>query len=313
MSPPRDPVKSVSPSEGGTVTRRIIVLGHSGFIGGHILRTLREVSPDLELRGLSYPEFDLTCFEHAQSLAEEFTPETVVIVCAAIKRQLGDNLDAFSANVAMAVNLARVLEARPVKRVVFFSSAAVYGEEHTNLAINEETPIAPTSYYGAAKFTGESILRQACNRHPASSLVCLRPAQVYGPGDQAAYGPTGFLRAAREGRDIVLWGDGTERREFVYVEDVARLVQRLVSHPYAGPLNVVTGGSRSFAEAVDIVHNLVPLRQAPASRPRTKPKADHGFTAARLQGLFPDFSFTPLEEGIRRNLEALPSPPPSVS
>jgi len=69
-----------------------------------------------------------------------FDDGTAVIMCAAIKRQLGDDLDTFSRNVAMAVNLCRVLEKRPVARFMFFSSAAVYGEEITSLQITRKPP-----------------------------------------------------------------------------------------------------------------------------------------------------------------------------
>ena len=201
----------------------------------------------------------------------------------------------------MAVNLGRVLETRTVARFVFFSSAAVYGEEIANLQITEETAVQPTSCYGAAKFAGECLFRKVVQ--PPASLALLRPALIYGPGDQGSYGPSGFIKAAVKGEPITLWGDGTELREFVFVEDVARLVHRLVFHEFDGVLNVVTGKSHTFEEAVEVVSRFVPLKHKVASRARTRPKADHAFNADRLRQLFPDFSFAGLEEGIKRTVE----------
>ena len=194
-----------------------------------------------------------------------------------------------------------LLERRPVARFVFFSSAAVYGEEITSLQITEETAVQPTSFYGAAKFACECLFRKVIR--PPASLVILRPALIYGPGDQGGYGPSGFVKAAVKGESITLWGDGTELREFVFVEDVARLVHRLVFHEFAGVLNIVAGTSQTFKEALDAVSQLVPLKHKVVSRPRTKPKADHAFDTTRLKQLFDDFPFTGLEEGIQRTVE----------
>src|SRR2546421_8155294 len=118
---------------------RVLILGHSGFIGGHLVRWFREHSPGVKILGEALPNIDLIRGEDADKLAPLFDAGTAVIMCAAIKRQLGDNLDTFSRNVTMAVNLCRLLEKRPVARLVFFSSAAVYGEEIEGVAITTAT------------------------------------------------------------------------------------------------------------------------------------------------------------------------------
>ena len=287
----------------GRITR-VAVLGHSGFIGGHLVRFFGEHSPEVEVIGQALPAFDLTRPDDVDKLVGFFDDHTAVLMCAAIKRQLGDNLDAFARNVSMAVNLCRLLERRPVARFVFLSSAAVYGEEITDLRITEETPARPTSFYGAAKFACECLFRQVVSQRSGSSLLVLRPALIYGPGDQGGYGPSGFVKAAVAGRQIVLWGDGMEQREFVYIDDLIRLVHRLTFESFEGVLNVVSGRSCTFAQAIDLVARRVPLVQSVVSRPRTKPKADHAFQTGRLLDWLPDFSFTPLEEGIRRTAAA---------
>lgn len=280
--------------------KRILILGHSGFIGGHLVRRLQSL-PNVEIIGEALPDIDLTRSEDAEKLVPLLDAQTTVVMCAAIKRQLGDNLDTFSRNVTMAVNLCRILEKRPVARFIYFSSAAVYGEEITNLQITEETVIQPTSLYGAGKFACECLFRKIIG--PPATLVILRPALIYGPNDQGSYGPSGFVKAAVKGEPITLWGDASELREFVFVEDVARLVHRLVVHEFEGVLNIVTGKSHAFKEALDFVAQLVPLKYEVVSRSRTKSKADHRFDITRLRRSFPDFLFTGLEEGIRRTIQ----------
>lgn len=281
---------------------RVLVLGHSGFIGGHLLAALGGDPLVASVAGVSLPGCDLTVRKHVEALRSRFLPGSVLIVCAAKKRQLGDDLEAFEQNVMMIANLCRVLkELPPLAKVIFFSSAAVYGEENHDVSITEETAIRPTSYYGAAKFAGECLLRKTLE--PGTPVIALRPALVYGPGDGAMYGPSGFIRSALAEDGIALWGDGSERREFVYVEDVAKLVQACVGSDFRGVLNVVNGRSDTFRELVREVGILRPGIEV-SERPRSKPKVDHAFDNSRLRELFPTWSPTPLTEGVRRTWQA---------
>jgi UDP-glucose 4-epimerase len=284
--------------------RRVVILGHNGFIGGNLYDFFKTHSSGLELIGRSFPEVDLTRPEDAENVGGLFGQNAAVIVCAAIKKQLGDSLETFSSNLQIAINLCRTLAKHPVRRVVFFSSAAVYGEDLQNINISEETPPQPTSYYGLAKFTAEILFRKVIASNQHSSLLVLRPALIYGPGDQGGYGPTGFIQAALAREPIVLWGDGLEQREFIYVGDVAKIVHALTFQNCDGVLNVVSGQSYTFKDALDTVGRLVPLGQPPSSRPRTKSKADHGFDNSRLRTLLPDVRFTDLASGIRLTLQA---------
>jgi len=286
------------------VIRRVVVLGSGGFIGSHLCAELQRMASEVELVGRSLPTLDLTVEEQAERLAELFTPETAVVSLAAIKRQLGDNLDSFTANLKITTNLVRVLAQRPVGRLLFLSSAAVYGEETTNTAITEETAPRATSYYGMAKLASELLLRKAAEANRHTGLLCVRPPLIYGPGDQGGYGPTGFIKSALCGEPVVLWGDGTELREFVYVTDAVRALARLVFHDCVGVVNLATGRSQNYLDALAAVQACVPLREPVTSRPRSKGKADHGFDNTRLRALLPDLQFTALAEGVRLTMAA---------
>lgn len=267
--------------------KRIVLLGNQGFIGSHLERALRPLSK--EYAGFHAGTLDLA--HSAAPLTDWFDTETVVVMTAGVKRQWGDSLEAFGQNMAMALNVARVLEKHPVRRFLYFSSAAVYGEANHDEAISEETPVRPTSYYGAAKFASECVL---------SGCVALRPPLIYGPGDTSrSYGPSGFAWAANQGEPATLWGEGEEKREFLYVGDVVQLVVRSLCHTYTGPLNLASGRSYTFAEAAHLAGARI------QSKPRSKPRVDHGFKNSRLINLFPDFNFCQLTEGMHETLSAL--------
>lgn len=292
------------PGTSQKMIRRVVLLGSSGFIGGNLLTFFKKNSPEVEVVTPPAPGLDLTILEHAEALRPHLDLNAAVIVCAAIKKQLGDNLDIFTKNLLIAANLCRVLAKNPARRVLFFSSAAVYGEDVHNLNISEVTPVNPTSFYGLAKFTSEVLLAKSLN---TTSLLMLRSPLVYGPGDQGGYGPTGFAQAAINRTPITLWGDGSEKREFVYVGDIARIVHRLTFHTCAGPLNLASGRSYTFQEAALMANSLTGSNEPTKSRQRTKNKADHGFDNSKLKTLLPGFQFTELAEGLRLTLESITS------
>lgn len=280
---------------------RVLILGHTGYIGGHLVRQFLEHPPAVEVSGRSLPHIDLTTDTGADALGTMLSPGTLLIVCAAIKKQLGDTRETLQKNLAMVMNLCRVLDHTPVERCVFLSSAAVYGEDIGNTAITEATPVCPTSYYGIGKFTAERLLAKTFGARP-DALLNLRPALVYGPNESGIfYGPSGFLSATMEQKPITLWGDGTERREFVFIDDLVRIVHALSLSDASGVVNVVSGQSRTFVDALDIVARLVGVKPEVMSRPRSRARADHGFDNTRLRQVIPlGFAFTSLEDGLRR-------------
>jgi UDP-glucose 4-epimerase len=293
---------------------RIVLLGHTGYIGSRLAVAFGAAAPDVPVVVRSAPHLDLTRPESADALAELLDPEGVLVICAAIKKQLGDTPEIFSQNLAIVINICRAMSARPVRRIVFFSSAAVYGEDIQHGVITESTPVQPTSLYGIGKFTAERLLLRTAQQQPNTSLLILRPALVYGPHEPAYYyGPSGFLGRALAQAPITLWGDGEELREFLFVDDVVALTTRLTFGDAAGVLNIVSGTSYSYAQALAVVATLTGRPPVLTSRPRSKEKVDHRFDAAALVRACPGFAFTALDEGLRRIAAGSPAEPAAVS
>lgn len=285
--------------------RRILILGHSGFIGSRIFNLFRSQAPELEIIGKSLPEFDLTKLEHILSDERLFDMRTLVIMCACIKKQFSDSLEIFFQNLKMVLNLCHLLQRNPVRRLIYFSSAEVYGEDTENLNITEQTAVNPTTYYGMAKYTSECLLRKIIESREDSSLLILRPPVVYGPNDIShTYGPTGFIWSAINTGKIILWGDGSELREFMFIEDLVEIIYRLAFSKSKGVLNVASGQSYAFIDILEIVADLFSRKLEITSRPRTKRKVDNKFCNDTLVKLLPDFSFTDLRDGIKRTFEA---------
>jgi UDP-glucose 4-epimerase len=283
--------------------RKIVVLGHSGFIGTRVLARLAALAPDIELVGFSAPQTDITSPAGAKAICEAIDGEAAVLMLAAIKRQLGDTPDIYLENTAILTAFANIVADNPPARVIYLSSGAVYGEDVENRAIDEETPVMPRSYYGLSKVTAEWILTKVLEGKP-TTLGLLRPATIYGPGDLAtSYGPSGFLDAVVHDREVVFWGDGSELRELLYIDDVVDIIARYTFSDHTGPLNVAAGRSYTFRDALDAVSLVTGRAPKLVSRSRSKPKVDNQYKNGRLTALFPNLTFTSLESGVRQTFE----------
>jgi len=280
-----------------------VILGHSGFIGRYIEAELRVNYPLDNIVGISSRQVDLTCEKSSELLFEYLDNNTVLIVCSAIKKQLGDSLDLFNENVKMASCLAKILSVQTIKKLIYFSSTSVYGEDINNTHISESTLTTARTYYGASKIASEAVLTKVFAEHDNSQLVIIRAPLIYGHGDNTlGYGPTLFTHHAIGNIDITLWGDGEELREFIYVEDIAKIVSELVSVQFSGVLNTVSGQSYSFAMILKLLKDNDDFSFDINQKERSKSKIDHAFCAARFYQLLPTFQFTPLSLGLEKTI-----------
>jgi len=280
--------------------RKVVILGHTGFIGQHLDKFFRRNSPQVEVIGKDLPDLDLTSEDSVRRLADLFTFDTGVIMLSCIKRQFGDTLDIFNQNLKMATNLCRLLKERPVRRLIYFSSSAVYGEDIHNVNITEETSVDLRSYYGMVKFITERLLWKTTNLYKGCSLLIMRPPTIYGDGDSSdSYGPVKFLNAALKDEEIILWGDGTELREFMFIDDIVDIAYQLMFSSYGGVVNLVSGVSYSFGDVLKAIESVVGRTARVNHRPRTKDKIDNVFCNNNLLRAIGTYTFTPLVQGIK--------------
>jgi len=180
--------------------------------------------------------------------------------------------------------------------LVYISSAAVYGEPQ-RLPIDENHPTKPLSPYGLSKLAGEQITQML-----APGAAVLRLFNVYGPGQTGPYAGviSKFVERAKRGLPPVIYGDGTQTRDFIHVADVARLVEVVLDCGAAGVYNVGTGRAVSIRELAAVVMRLAGLGGEPLYGPPRPGDIKHSaadVSKAKSLGWQPQM---PLEEGLRR-------------
>jgi UDP-glucose 4-epimerase len=279
-------------ADGQRPPERVVVVGANSFVGKTLLGRLGESGASVLALGRA--DIDLAHDDAGLRLARLLRPSDAVVAIAA-KAPCRDT-DDFLVNARIARAFAVALTAQKIAHLVNISSDAVYGDEP--IPLRESHAAAPTSLHGAMHLSREIVLRAL-----GLPLAILRPTLIYGAADpHNGYGPNQFRRKANAGDDILLFGEGEERRDHVAVRDVAEIAARVLMRRSIGVLNIASGSVASFREIAERAVKLAGRPVTILGRPRSGPMPHNGyrpFDAAATFAAFPDFKYTPLEMGMK--------------
>ena len=248
---------------------RITVTGGAGFIGSHLVDRLIEDGHTVQVIDNLYTGNKEFVHSKAQfieldirdpnlySVLEEFRPDYIFHEAAQteVSTSMSDPMLDCDINLMGLINLLNAAVKLDVKKFLMPSSAAVYGNLDT-LPLNEEMIGNPSSFYGLTKLTTEHYLRIY---HEAFGLpyICYR----YSNGPRQGNGGEGgvisiFAKAIVQGSSIIIYGDGKQTRDFIYVDDVVEANILGMQHQVTGIYNVSTGISSSVNLLVDEFRNI---------------------------------------------------------
>ena len=267
---------------------KVLVTGGAGFIGSHLMRRLKNDGIEaVALDNLSIGSRDNLLTDMELIEMDVLDPELDKCVAAgqfdAIVHLAGQTMvnrsidnPAFDAqqNVLGTVNVLEAARKNGVKRVLFASTAAAYGDvAEADLPIKESLELTPMSFYGLSKVTVEHYLALY---HEVYGLdyVVLRFANVYGErqGDAGEGGVISiFARQIAKGEDITIFGDGEQTRDFIYAGDIAAGIEAALSTAEVNAAyNLSTQTETSLRELISILSNIAGRRIIPrysAERP----------------------------------------------
>lgn len=274
--------------------KRVVVLGSMGFVGKDLMRKLEEQG--IEAVGVSSKEIDLTQPSAVDLLARRVAPDDSLVFVSAITPDRGRDARTFLRNLSMAEHVAAFLEKNALRHFVYISSDALYDDgAHP---VRESSPLGGGGFHGQMHAGRELILKTALAKTKAPA-AWLRPCAIYGAADtHNSYGPNRFLRTALKERKITLFGEGEEKRDHVFIDDLSRLTASVLLHRSEGTLNVATGASVSFHEVARAVIGLVGRDVQLVCQPRANPVTHRHFDTTAVLKSFPGFRFRSLEEGL---------------
>jgi UDP-glucose 4-epimerase len=202
------------------------------------------------------------------------------------------------ANLRMAEAVGQALAAQPVAHLVYVSSDSVYADDAN--PVTERSCCQPSSLHGMMHAARELMLGSDVK----VPLAILRPSLLYGARDpHNGYGPNRFRRLAEKGEAITLFGEGEEQRDHIFIDDVAALAALVLHHRSRGILNIATGISTSFRHVAEKVVALAGKAVEIRGTPRQNPLTHRHFDIADGLKAFPQFRYTPLDEGLARAMQ----------
>ena len=297
---------------------RVYVAGHRGLVGSAILRRLEAESYE-NLPTRTHVELDLGDPKAVDEFFATEKPEYVFLAAAKVGGILANDTypaDFLRENLAIGLNVIDAAHRHGVRKLLFLGSSCVYPkfapqpmrEEH--LLTGELEPTNRS--YAIAKIAGIELCR-AYNTQYGADFISVMPTNLYGPHDdfdlQTSHVLPALIRKFHEAkttgdRSVSVWGTGTPRREFMYVDDLADACVFLMKN-YSGDeiINVGVGRDISVEELAILIRNVVGYEGAieyDTSKPDGTPRKL--LDVSRLHELGWEAS-TPLEEGIRQTYE----------
>ncbi len=293
--------------------KKLFITGISGFIGRNIAR--EAVKRGYDVSGMDLKEMNLDKIKvHVGDITDKKSVDKII---SAVKPDYVMHLAAITANTPFRkmlegcyrvnvdgfINVIDASVKAGCKRFIFASSAAVYLEgsecsETTKLDIKEQN-----NHYARTKIINEMIAASYEDIYKVKTIG-IRFFNVYGPTGEEK-GETAniinmFLKAKHDGKKLVIYGDGEQARDMIYIDDAVALSLGVLEKGEESIYNVGTGHATSFkriAELVDKKNIEYVANPLPKNQYQYFTKAD----TKRILGLFKNYKFVEIEDGIRRS------------
>ena len=254
--------------------KNIIITGGLGFIGSHITDeiinnnqiTILDNFSTGKIENLKNPEHpnlkiikdDLNT-ANLQQLLENQDYIFHLAAAASVPQSVETPLNTHSNNVNGTIKLLVAAKDSDIKKIIFSSSSAVYGE-NPNMPLKETEQYMPTSPYAASKAIGEVYLKTFYETY-GLKYTALRYFNVFGPkqdvnSQYAAVIPK-FIHSIINNKQPIIYGDGEQTRDFIYVKDIVKANIKAAKSDYNGIINIAAGKAYTINELYEIISEVL--------------------------------------------------------
>jgi UDP-glucose 4-epimerase len=292
-------------------TQKILVTGGAGFIGSHLVESLlaagylvrvfdnfstgRHANLPLDHAGLEIVEGDVADQQAVDRAVQGVAALVHLAAVASVQASVEDPAGTHASNFLGTLHLLEACRRHQVRRFLYASSAAVYGNG-ASLPISEGAAVQPLTPYACDKLASEQYL-DFYGREYGLEPGIFRFFNVFGPRQDPASPYSGvisiFVGRALAHRPLTIYGDGTQTRDFIYVADLVTLLMQALAAPRlaSGAVNVGTGSQTSLLDVLDQLRTLLGRPLEVNHQPARQGDVKHSLADIRL--LQERFAFQP--------------------
>ena len=270
--------------------KNVYVFGKNGFVASKLKEELK--SKKLPIKFIGSKDIDLTKTIKKISLKKN----SIIVFLSAITPDKGKGIDTFRKNLLMLTNLLEALDLKKIIRFIYISSDAVYSLKNTK--INDKTKPSPDDLYGLMHLTRENILKKIIDN---KKLIILRPTIMYGKGDtHKSYGPNRFVNQIQNDEDIILFGNGKDIRDHLFIGDFIKvLIKSIYKNELYGLFNIASGFSYEFEKIAKIILRNFHTKKKLVYIPNNNKVTKRFFDTKKVKQKF-NISFINIYKGLKK-------------
>lgn len=297
--------------------KRILFLGGAGFLGSNIIKTTLQrgsakvfvLEPSFanvsRLDGVDVQIYrgELSDIDFVQSIIEANKIDTVVHLVATIipGSTFEDYKREYQHVIFPTIELMQICAQRHIRFVYFSSGGTVYGNRTDMTPFKETDAMAPISYYGWSKQMMENSILYV-HRTTELKYLIVRPSNPYGHG-QNIHAKQGLVAVALgkilAGEPITVWGDGSNVRDYIYIDDLCEAVVQLLEKEVCNTtINIGSGQGASINDIINVLKEVVSEEVKVDYQPARSVDVSHMILDTTRLQQYVDLKITPLREGI---------------
>ena len=270
----------------------VAVIGAGGFVGQAILNEGKRRGVDCR----PYPSSAINLLSEnvGQLVEENINDGDSIVFCSALTPEHADGVELFNKNYYMMINFLEAVKKKHLSFFTYISTDAVYSLSLDR--VNETKPTEPETLYGMSHLVREKLVKEYISEN---QLIILRPCAIYGEGDpHNAYGVMRFLREAKHGGSIKIFGEGEEFRDHLFIDDFASIALEAIFSKISGIFNVASGKSTRFIDLANLIADLFENAVSVDNLPRKMDVMHRHYDLTKLWKAFPHLLPRGIKQGV---------------
>ena len=308
------------------MTKNVLVTGCAGFIGFNLSKTLLKENQNVygidslnsaydkkfkELR-LQNLESERNFYFTNNDLSNEDSLNELVDIDivyhmgarAGVRQSFKDPLSYIKDNTVATTNVANFCKNNSIQKMILASTSSIYGNSGDKEMVEDlDEKINPPSIYATTKLSGETLAKTILSSHD-TNLIITRFFTVYGPYGRPDMSILRFIHWIMENKEVIIFGDGEQRRSFTYIDDVVELLLKVQNCDNSETFNVGNNKTSSLNEVIKIIEKFSNKEARVNNQPRAFRDPDVVLPSLSKSKQILDWEpSTNIEEGIKSTIE----------